>query len=337
MISVVMPARNASATLPAALESLLAQTGADFEIVAVDDGSDDDGATWGVLASFAARDARLRPLRLPHAGIAAALCAGLTAARGRYIARMDADDLCRPGRLARQAAYLDAHPEIGLVSCLAAFGGDPARARGYLAHIEWANGLRDPESIRLGAFRESPLPHPTVMFRAELVSRHGGYRQGAFPEDYELWLRWLDAGVAMAKLPEELVVWNDPPERLSRTDPRYAPEAFFRVKAGYLARALARLNPHHPRVLVAGAGRITRRRAEHLLAHGIAIAAWLDIDPRKVGTVLDGRPVLAPEALPDPEDCFVLPYVASRGAVDSWSAFLENRGFLLGRSYLPAA
>jgi glycosyltransferase involved in cell wall biosynthesis len=315
MISVVMPARNASATLPAALESLLAQTGADFEIVAVDDGSDDDGATWGVLASFAARDVRLRPLRLPHAGIAAALCAGLAAARGRYIARMDADDLCRPGRLARQAAYLDAHPGIGLVSCLAAFGGDPERARGYLAHIEWAHGLRDPESIRLGAFRESPLPHPTVMFRAELVSCHGGYRQGAFPEDYELWLRWLDAGVAMAKLPEELVVWNDPPERLSRTDPRYAPEAFFRVKAG----------------------RITRRRAEHLLAHGIAISAWLDIDPRKVGTVLDGRPVLAPEALPDPEDCFVLPYVASRGAVDSWSAFLENRGFLLGRSYLPAA
>ncbi|MEA5090190.1 glycosyltransferase family 2 protein [Solidesulfovibrio sp.] len=337
MVSVVMPVRNAAATLPAALESLFAQTAPDFEIVAVDDGSDDGGATRAVLEGYAARDARLRVLARDRGGIVAALNAGIAAARGRYIARMDADDVCRPERLARQAASLDAHPEIGLVSCLAAFGGDPGKARGYCAHLDWANGLRDPEAIRFGIFRESPLPHPSVMFRAELPGRHGGYRQGPFPEDYELWLRWLDAGVAMAKVPEPLLVWNDPPGRLSRTDARYDTEAFFRVKAGYLARLLERINPHHPNVLVAGAGRITRRRAEHLLDHGVAITAWLDIDPRKVHCVVGGRPVLPLTDTPPPSDCFVLPYVSSRGAVESLSAFLERRGFRLGRSYLSAA
>ncbi len=337
MISVVMPVRNAAASLPAALDSLFAQTLGDFEIVAVDDGSTDGGATRAVLRAHARRDARLRVLDRPHGGIVAALTAGLAAARGDAIARMDADDVCHPRRLERQAAFLDAHPEVGLVSCLAAFGGDPEAARGYKAHLDWANGLVTPGDIRLGLFRESPLPHPTVMFRAELPGRLGGYRQGPFPEDYELWLRWSEAGVAMAKLPEALVVWNDPPGRLSRTDPRYDPEAFHRIKAGYLARQLARINPHHPAILVAGAGRITRRRAEHLLAHGVAITAWLDIDPRKVGKVVAGRPVLALSEVPPPSACFVVPYVASRGATEDIAAFLTRRGFVLGRSFLPAA
>lgn len=337
MLSVVLPVRNAAATLPAALGSLTAQTLCDLEILAVDDGSDDGGATRAVLARAAARDPRIRILERPHAGIAAALNAGLATARGRYIARMDADDTCHPCRLERQAAFLDAHPEIGLVSCLAAFGGDPAAAQGYSAHLRWANGVRDPEAIRCAVFRESPLPHPTVMFRAGLPQRFGGYRQGDFPEDYELWLRWLEAGVAMAKLPETLLTWNDPPGRLSRTDPRYAPEAFHRIKAGYLARRLARINPHHPEILVVGAGRITRRRAEHLLAHGVVITAWLDIDPKKIGSVLGGRPVLPLASVPGPERCFVVPYVASRGATELSSRLLEARGFVLGRSYLPAA
>ena len=109
------------------------------------------------------------------------------------------------------------------------------------------------------------------------------------------------------------------------------------LPAGYLARLLARINPHHPTVLVVGAGRVTRRRAEHLLDHGVVITAWLDIDPRKVHCVIGGRPVLPLTDTPPPGDCFVLPYVSSRGAVESLSAFLERRGFRLGRSYLSAA
>lgn len=337
MISVILPVYNAAASLPAALDSLFAQTLADFEIVAVNDGSDDGGATAAVLDQAARRDARVRRLEVPHGGIAAALNAGLAAARGELIARMDADDLCHPRRLEAQAAFLRDHPAVGLVSCRVAFGGDATAARGYLAHVAWANGVMTPEAIRLAAFRESPLPHPSVLFRADLPGRFGGYRQGDFPEDYELWLRWLEAGVRMAKLPETLLIWNDPPTRLSRTDPRYAAAAFHRIKAGYLARYLARANPRHPEILVAGAGRITRGRAAHLLEHGVRIAAWLDIDPRKVNKVVGGRPVLPLEQVPSPESCFVVPYVASRGATASLSTFLESRGFVLGRSYLPAA
>ncbi|KHK00989.1 glycosyltransferase [Desulfovibrio sp. TomC] len=337
MISVVLPARNAAATLPAALDSLAGQTLDDFEVVIVDDGSDDGGATRAVAAAFSGRDSRFRLLSRPHRGIVAALEAGIAAARGWAIARMDADDLCHPDRLLRQARHLDANPAVGLVSCQVAFGGDARAAQGYQTHIDWCNSLTSYQAIRLGIFRESPLPHPSVLFRRELIDRHGGYRAGDFPEDYELWLRWLEAGVVMDKLPQTLLTWNDPPGRLSRVDSRYHTEAFFRIKAGYLARFLARINPCHPRVIVAGAGRITRRRAERLLDHGIVIEAWLDIDPDKVGKRVAGRPVLPWDAVPGPEACFVLPYVACRGATEEILDRLQSRGFVLGQNCLPAA
>lgn len=337
MVSVLLPARDAAATLPAALQSLLGQTLADFEILALDDGSDDDGATWRVMEDFARRDARIVPLRLPGLGIAGALNRGLELARGDLVARMDADDICLPERLGLQARHLADNPGHVLVSCRAAFGGDARSAAGYKRYLDFANALLDHEDMALNRFRESPLPHPTVMFRRKAVMDLGGYADGPFPEDYELWLRLFDAGARLAKLPETLLIWNDPPGRLSRVDARYSPEAFARVKARYLARHLARVNPHHPDILVAGAGRITRARAVPLTAHGARIKAWLDIDPKKVGREAGGIPVLDRRDTPPPESCFVVSYVASHGAAEDVAAFLAGRGFVPGVNFLPAA
>ncbi|MEW5773432.1 MAG: glycosyltransferase [Thermodesulfobacteriota bacterium] len=335
LVSVILPAYNAAATLPAALDSLLAQSLADFEVVAVDDGSAD--ATARVLAEYARRDRRVRPLSIPHGGIVAALDAALDAARGELLARMDADDLALPERLARQAAALEEDPELGLASCRVAFGGCRRSCAGYARYVDWTNSLLSPGDISLNRFVESPLAHPSVMFRAAVVREHGGYRDGPFPEDYELWLRWLEAGVRMRKLPETLLAWSDPPGRLSRVDGRYSSEAFYAVKAGYLARWLARRNPHHPDVVLAGAGRTTRKRMELLTGHGVRIAAYLDVDPRKIGHAVQGRPVLHRDQVPGPEECFVLSCVASHGAREDIAAFLEGRGFALGKNWLPAA
>ncbi|MGE4298306.1 MAG: glycosyltransferase [Desulfovibrionaceae bacterium] len=334
-VSVLMPAYNAAATLAATLDSLLVQTLADCEIVAVDDGSTD--ATRDIMAAYARRDARVRPVGVAHGGIVAALNAGLAHCRAPYVARMDADDLCLPERLAVQADFLDAHPDVGLVACRVAFGGDRARFGGYARYVDWTNTLLDHDQISLGRFRESPFAHPSVCFRATVANAHGAYRDGPFPEDYELWLRWLDAGVRMAKVDRELLVWNDPPNRLSRTDPRYDTTKFYEVKTRWLARWLARHNPHHPHVLVMGAGRTTRRRADLLETHGIAITAYVDIDPKKVGNTVNGKPVIDRASMPPAGSCFALPYVANHGADADIRAFLESRGYALGRDFLPVA
>lgn len=333
-MSVVMPCYNAAATVERALVSLSVQTYKKVGIVVIDDGSDD--GTAAILAAHAQRDGRIRVIRQEHAGIVAALNTGLGAARGELIARMDADDESHPERLARQVAFLAAHPGTGVVGCGVKYAGG-AGERGYAEHVRWLNSLHTAEEISLNRFRESPLAHPGVMFRRALVAAHGGYRDGDFPEDYELWLRWLECGVRMACVKEELLVWHDSPRRLSRIDARYRPEAFYRLKASYLGRWLARHNRHHPRVIIGGAGRVTRRRAELLVEHGVEIAAYADIDRRKIGRRYGTAPVIGMEEIPGAAECFVVPYVGTRGAAAAWQAFLEAHGFVAGRSYILAA
>ena len=335
-VSVLLPVRNAAASLPAALDSLCAQSLGDFEILAVDDGSDDAGATRSVLAAYAHKDRRIRIVSTPPRGIVHALNLAIAQSRGCFLARMDADDLCHPDRLRLQAAHLQRHPATDLVSCRVAFGGGQG-AGGYARHVEWLNSLQSHEQMALGVYREAPVAHPSVMLRAASVRRLGRYRHGPFPEDYDLWLRWLSAGAIFAKLPQTLLTWNDPPGRLSRCDPRYAPETFYALKAGHLAAWLAVNNPFHPHLYVVGAGRITRRRAEHLVALGIRIEAYLEIDPRKVGRIIHGRPVLFRQAVPEAGSCFVVSYVASHGAAECIGSFLLARGFMPGRGYILAA
>ena len=335
MISIVMPVRDAATTLPATLDSVLRQTERTWELLAIDDGSADGSSA--ILAAYAGRDSRIRVLHEARRGLVPALNAGLRAATGALIARLDADDVCLDSRLAQQRRHLESHPETGLVASRVSFGGDPVRAAGYARHVAWTNRLVTHDDISLARFVESPLAHPSVMFRRALVERWGGYVDGDFPEDYDLWLRWLEAGVRMDKLAATLLIWNDSPTRMSRRDPRYTEDAFYRLKSRYLARWLAANNPHHPAVMLWGAGRVTRQRARHLLTHGITVEAFVDIDRRKVGRLIDGRWVVDPAALPPPGTSFLVSYVGSAGAREEIEASLRARGYRPGCDYILAA
>lgn len=334
LVSVVMPVRNAAATVARAVTSIQSQTFRDWELVALDDGSKD--ATRFILIEMAQLDPRIRVLRT-KSGIAGALNAGIAAAAGEFIARMDGDDEMMPERLARQAEFLQANPDVGVVGSRVEFGGDPAKAAGYALHVEWVNSLLTSEEITLNRFVESPFAHPSVMFRRHLVDDHGGYRDGDFPEDYELWLRWMDANVKMAKLPETLLTWHDLPGRASRTDPRYSPEAFYKLKAFWLAEWLKREIEPPRTVWVWGAGRPTRQRAAHLSANGVQIAGYVDVDAKKTGKKVGGVPVVAPADLPPREQAFVLGYVGTRGARDLIRSHLLGTGRAEGRDFLMCA
>jgi len=334
LVSVVLPARNAAATIARAVASVQGQTLRDWELLAIDDGSKD--ATRFILIEMAQLDPRIRVLRT-KAGIPGALNAGIAAAAGEFVARMDADDESAPDRLEKQAAFLQANPLIGLVGTRVGFGGDPVQAEGYARHVEWLNSLLTPEEIALNRFIESPFAHPSVMFRRHLVHDHGGYREGDFPEDYELWLRWMDAGVPMAKLPETLLTWHDLPSRASRTDARYSPEAFYRLKAFWLAEWLHRELDAARGVWIWGAGRPTRQRAANLTEHGVKIAGYIDVDAKKTGKLVGGVPVVSPDELPPKETSFVLGYVGVRGAREFHREVLEKSGRREGRDFLMCA
>ena len=334
IVSVVLPARNAAATLARAVASVRAQTFSDWEMIAVDDGSTD--GTRELLRTMARSESRIKVVEQVGGGVVAAANAGAAAARGPLIARMDADDVAHPERLAAQVEFL-ARPEnrdVGVVGSGVEFGGDRRASAGYSLHVDWTNSLITPEAIRLNRFVESPLVNPSVMFRRELIVSHGGYREGDFPEDYELWLRWLDAGVRMAKVPRVLLTWHDSPTRLTRTDVRYSPESFFRMKAEWIAREVER-SAEGKSVWIWGAGRHTRRRAAHLTASGVTIAGYIDVDAKKIGRGLGGTglPVLGADSLPAPSRTIVLSYVTTRGAREYNRTKLLAHGYVEGRDF----
>ena len=327
-VSVVMPVYNAVDTVPQALDSLRAQSYPSMEIIVVNDGSTD-----GTLELLRKQDG-IKLLDHSHRGIVPALNDGLAAATGKYIARMDADDLCHPERIELQASYLAAFPDIGLVGCRVGFGGDREKQAGYATYVDWINTLVEPNDIALNRFVESPFAHPSVMFRRDLFERFGAYRDGAFPEDYELWLRWMANGVTAGKVDKELVTWNDPPTRLSRTDTRYSIDAFYQTKAEHLFQWLEKHNPHHPEIIIWGAGRTTRKRADTLTQYGLRITHYVDLKER---TLDCGTPVIHHNDLPDPGSCFVLPMVGNRGAREKIRSFLKERGFTEGLNCIFAA
>ncbi len=334
-VSIVLPVRNSAGTLPVVLESVTCQTFANWELVAVDDGSKDE--TAGILASAASGDPRIQVLSQAAFGIAEALQRGCAAARGEFIARLDADDWSPPERLLRQLEFFERHPELGVVSCRVRHGGDPTAQAGYAAHVTWINSLLTPEDIALRRFVESPVAHPSVMFRRRLLQEQGGYETGDFPEDYELWLRWMDAGVQFGKVDAELLLWNDAPTRLSRIDRRYRPEAFYRIKCVYLARWLKRQVEPRREFWLWGAGRITRQRIRTLETEGISLSGFIDVDRKKLGRLRDGRPVVGPHNLPSSDGAFILAGVSARGARELIAAQLNGLGRTEGRDYLLVA
>ena len=323
-----MPVRDARVTVETALESVKTQTFTDWEFVIVDDGSQD--GTTEILKHFAEKDDRFVLIPQKPKGIAAALQSGCEACRGEFIARMDADDAMDARRLEVQRAFLIENADCGLVSSRVRFGGTEA---GYASHVEWINSLTNHDAMSLRRFVEAPVAHPSVMFRRELLEAHGGYREGDFPEDYELWLRWLEAGVCFGKVDVELLTWNDPPQRLSRTDARYSVEAFYAMKCHYLRNWL-QTQATGREIWLWGAGRVTRRRFDGVFD---LITGFIDVDESKRGSYRDVRPVRLADDLPAREASFILAGVAARGARAAICAHLTQRGWIEGRDFLLAA
>ena len=330
MITILLPFHNAAATLDAAIASIMAQTYAHWKLFLIDNASTDE--IGGVAQHWADRDPRITLLHEPRIGIAHALNTGLAHAQGKYIARMDADDISHPDRLEKQVAYMDAHPGIGVLGTRTVFASTVEESRGMQAFVQWQNALLTPHAHYAKRFVDAPLAHPTVLFRRELVELHGGYDIGPMPEDHELWLRWMDAGVRFAKLPEELLTWNDHAHRLSRTHTNYSVDAFFATKVKWLAKWLKRKLDGRP-VIIAGTSALCRERAALLEAEGVALHGFTDVSGRAV----PGKAFIAHDALPAAGEAFIVSFISQRGTGGRIAEFLAARGLVEGADFILAA
>jgi glycosyltransferase involved in cell wall biosynthesis len=328
---VLLPARDAGRTIDAALASLRRQTLPSWECVVVDDGSTDDTAAR--VAAVAARDPRVRLRRTDRLGIVAALATGLAEARAAYVARMDADDLMRRDRLARQAAALDADPSLAGVGSRVRIFPRTGMRDGLRAYERWLNAVGDSDRVRAEAFVENPIVHPTLCARRDVLARYGWRDQG-WPEDYDLVLRLLADGHRLAVLPARLLAWRDHPSRLTRTHADYALARLTACKAHHLARGLLAA---HASYVLWGYGDTGRALRQALGACGKTPSHIVELHPGRLGQTIHGAPVVAPEALRALSGRPVVASVAGLEARTQIRAFLNALGRRETVDYVCAA
>lgn len=329
-VSVLLPVRNGGRWLEAGLASLARQSLPTFEVIAVDDGSDDDSGA--LLDDWAVQDPRFTVIHQPAEGLVATLNRGLKHCRAPLVARMDADDISHPRRLELQAARFASRAEVGVVSCLVRHFPSRSVAMGFRLYEEWLNSLVTHDEMERERFIESPVAHPSVMVRRRVLTEIGGWRDAEWAEDYDLWLRCFQAGAVFDKIERPLFFWREHGERLTRTDSRYSVPNFLRCKAHYLARGPLASSS---RVILWGAGQTGRRLSKFLIDEGAEITAVVDIDPGKIGGTLRGIDVISTDDLPAhlDDDTVVLAAVASRGARDLIRARLGDLGLDEGKTF----
>ena len=330
-VSILLPVYDAEATLAACLRSIARQTEPRFECVLVDDGSRD--GSLGIARRFAARDARFCVVAAQHAGLIAALQRGLAQCRAPWVARMDADDLMHRERLARQLAALTADPSLAAVGCHVRLFPRRALGDGMRAYEAWLAGIDSPQRVRAEAFVECPVAHPTLTLRRDVL-RAFGYREAGWPEDYDLLLRMLAAGLRVGVVPRRLHAWRQRPDRLSRTSEVYAAERFTACKAAHLVRTFL---AHADAYVLWGYGGTGRALARALRAHGRHPSRIVELHPGRIGQRIHGAPVVSPEALGGPPTPPIVVSVAGAEARAQIRAALAQRGFRECADYVCAA
>ncbi len=206
LVSVVMPVYNSVKTIRRSIDSILNQTFSDFEFIIVNENKTNDGTTE-ILESYCKQDKRIILINKSSdegLGIAISLNLGLNLAKGKYIARMDADDYSYPDRFQKQYDFMEKNPDI--VVC-----GSNRRVYTGMTYVE-SHVYTSPEEIRVFALFGNPVAHPTVMIRREVLDSYGlRYCEdhvNVLPEDYELWLRMMSLGLKFSNINEVLLDYS---------------------------------------------------------------------------------------------------------------------------------
>ena len=321
-VSVIIPAFNAAESIRRAIDSILTGTFADLECVVVDDGSTD--GTAEVVRAI--DDDRVRLIESKHQGVAQAMNEGVAHAQGNLIARMDADDRSHQERLERQVEALKSQQldVVGGLVCIVDSGGNPVESLNR--YESWVNSCRTHAEICAYRFVESPVVNPTALARREVFELQ--CRDGDLPEDYDLWLRAIQAGCQFGKVDEIVLDWIDGPGRLTRTNRRYSFAAFNRCRREHLLKGpLA----NSVRCNLWGAGQTGKPWLRWLLDAGLKVDFVVEVSPRKIGREIHGVKVIGHEQLPEANGDPLLIAVGAPGAREQIKPVLIGSGYRPGK------
>jgi glycosyltransferase involved in cell wall biosynthesis len=285
-VSILMPFKNTAHFLEECLSSILSQEFESWELIAVNDHSTD--SSLEKLTEWAARDVRIRVYTSQGKGIIPALQTALRNSQGRLVTRMDSDDRMAQGRLHKMVNQLEmsgpGHIALGLVK----YFSDRGISDGYARYERWLNGLTLHGTNFAEIYKECVIPSPCWMVHRTDLDACGAFNPDRYPEDYDLCFRFYAHGLTCLASSQILHHWRDYDERTSRTSEHYAQNYFLDLKLDYFLK-LDR-DPSRPLALW-GAGFKGKHLARSLVKKRLTFS-WLCDNPKKIGKVIYGKPLM---------------------------------------------
>ncbi len=331
-MSVLIPARNAAATVEVAVESVLRSRDVNYEIVLLEHRSEDD--TRARVEKIMRRESRIRIFPVADdVKLGGLLEKGRHYCRAPLIARFDADDLMHPHRLREDLQAFQDNELVSVVSSRSKLFPRGLASPGFATYVDWQNAQLSHEDHERELWIEQPLCHPAATFRAAVIDEVGGYREGPFPEDYDLFLRLMVNGKRFLKRPDVHHGWREHEKRATWTDPRYARDAFARLKAAALVE---KFHVNKRPVIIAGGGKEGGRIGRYLVELGVQPAAYVDVSEKRIGRIRHGAKVFSAAALNELREeyanAFCIGAVGTSGARGVVRTQLARSGFIEGEN-----
>lgn len=270
MVSILMPMKNASRYVGEAIESIVAQTYGNWELIIVDDHSTDNSVE--TVRSFANVDRRIHLFPNKGEGILPALQTASGRVSGTTITRMDADDLMPKDKLAVLRSTLNQADAKTLVTGKSRYFGEKEISLGYQKYEEWLNGVVDRQSFFTEIYRECTIASPNWMTRTADFQAMGGYERIQYPEDYDMVFRLRNAGFTVKGIDQVTHLWREHPNRTSRHSAVYQQASFFRLKMDYFLKSEIKPDQH---LVVWGAGKKGKLVAKRLIEANLPFT-WMD-------------------------------------------------------------
>lgn len=285
-ISILLPVYNTAAFLQECLDSILAQSEQNWELLAIDNDSTDE--SYAILKKYAQKDPRIRVFQNKPNSIITALRKALQESRGQWITRMDADDRMAPQKLERMLKALKekgrGYLAIGFVEYFSA----GTLGEGYRSYAQWLNKLTKENRNFEDRYKECVVPSPCWMCHRDDLLACGAFDSDRYPEDYDLTFRFYKRGLKIIGVKEILHYWRDYQTRSSRTSEHYSDNRFLELKVDYF---LALDHQKEKPLAIWGAGKKGKRMAQLLLQKNIPFH-WLTDNAAKIGHLIYGQEVL---------------------------------------------
>lgn len=277
LISIVIPFKNTEVFIAECIDSILKQSYSNWEAIFIDDASDDD--SFNIVESYTRKDSRVKVYKNSGSGIIEALKTGFKNSSGRYITRMDSDDVMTPIRLETMINNLEKHGRKHLAVGQVKYFRADGLSDGFARYERWLNSLTVEGKNYSEIYKECVIPSPCWMLHRDDFEACDGFNPTIYPEDYDLAFRFYKANYTCIPCDKVLLHWRDYSTRTSRTHKHYAENSFLDLKVHYFLE----LDYDASRPLaIWGAGTKGKNLAKLLLKENISFY-WICDNPKKIG------------------------------------------------------